>query len=125
MNLGRSFHELWFATGAANLGDGVVLFALPLLAIASGASPGQVALVTLLATLAWPVLGVVGGWLVDRLSARRVLFVSNLVRGLYLLGLAIAVLLGALQFWVVAVAAMLMAPTVSCSCCSARCREWS
>ena len=107
MNLGRPFNGLWFATGAANLGDGVVLFALPLLALASGASPGQVALVTLLATLAWPVLGVVGGWLVDKQSARRVLFVTNLVRGLYLVGLAVAVLLGALQFWVVAVAALL------------------
>ena len=52
MRLGRSFNGLWFATGAANLGDGVVLFALPLLALATGAADGLVALVTLLATLA-------------------------------------------------------------------------
>lgn len=107
MKLGRSFNGLWFATGAANLGDGVVLFALPLLALASGATDGLVALVTLLATLAWPIFGIHGGWLVDRLSARRVLFWANLIRGLYLVALAIAVLMGALSFWVIAVAAVL------------------
>lgn len=107
MNLGRPFNGLWLATGAANLGDGVVLFTLPLLALASGATDGLVALVTLLATLAWPVLGVVGGWIVDRASARRVLFWTNLIRGLYLVGLAAAVLLDYLEFWVVAVAAVL------------------
>ena len=107
MRLGRSFNGLWFATGAANLGDGVVLFALPLLALATGAADGLVALVTLLATLAWPVLGIVGGWIVDRASARRVLFWTNLIRGLYLVGLAVAVVFGYLEFWIIAIAALL------------------
>ena len=106
-NLGRPFNGLWFATAAANLGDGIVLFTLPLLAIAAGASDGLVALITTLATLAWPVFGIHGGWLVDRLSARRVLFWANLIRGLYLVGLAVVMLLGVLPFWVVAVAAVL------------------
>lgn len=105
--LGRSFGGLWFATGAANLGDGVVLFALPLLALASGASDGLVALVTTLATLAWPLFGIHGGWLVDHLGARRILFWANAVRGVYLVGLAVAMLFGELEFWVVAIAALL------------------
>ncbi|MGV8884764.1 MAG: MFS transporter [Microbacteriaceae bacterium] len=105
--MGRPFSGLWFATAAANLGDGVVLFTLPLLALAAGASDGLVALVTTLATLAWPVLGIHGGWLVDRLSAKRVLFWANLIRGLYLVSLAVVMLLGALPFWVVAMAAVL------------------
>jgi MFS family permease len=107
VKLGRPFNGLWFATGAANLGDGIVLFTLPLLALSSGARDGLVAVVTLLATLAWPVLGVLGGWIVDRASARRVLFWTNLARGLYLVGLAVAVALGYLPFWLIAAAAIL------------------
>jgi len=105
--LGRSFGGLWFATGAANLGDGIVLFSLPLLALSTGASDGLVALVTTLATIAWPVFGIHGGWIVDRASFRAVLWWVNLARGLVLVALAIAVAFGALQFWIVASAALL------------------
>ena len=37
LSLGRSFNALWFSTGASNLGDGMALFVLPLLALATGA----------------------------------------------------------------------------------------
>ena len=105
-SLGRSFNGLWFATGAANLGDGVVVFVLPLLALASGASDGQVALVTTLATIAWPLFGIHGGWIVDRSRFRSVLFWVNLVRGLALVGLGVSAAFGVVSFWLVAVAAL-------------------
>jgi Major Facilitator Superfamily len=87
----RAFRGLWFATGAANLGDGMTLFLLPLAALAVGASPAGVAAVTTVATLAWPVAGLLAGWLVDRADARRLLIGANLVR-------AFAVGVGALAF---------------------------
>jgi len=105
--LGSSFNGLWFATGTANLGDGIVLFSLPLLALSAGASDGLVALTITLATIAWPMFGIHGGWFVDRVGATRILRGANLVRGLALLGLAVAVAFGALSFWLVASVAVL------------------
>lgn len=77
----RSFRGLWFATGAANLADGMTLFLLPLLALAVGASAGGVAAVAAVATLAWPVFGMHAGWIVDRSDRRRLLLGANLARG--------------------------------------------
>ncbi|MEV4377530.1 MFS transporter [Streptosporangium sp. NPDC049644] len=88
--LGRSFNALWFGTGAANLGDGMALFVLPLLAIAVDASPGGVAAVTAALTLAWPVFGLHAGWIVDRVDRRTLLSGVNLVRALVLSGLTVA-----------------------------------
>ncbi|HEU4542652.1 MAG TPA: MFS transporter [Jiangellaceae bacterium] len=79
-SLGRSFNGLWFATGSANLADGMALFALPLLALASGASAGGVAAVTMVLTLAWPVFGLQAGWIVDRVDRRTLMSSVNLVR---------------------------------------------
>ncbi|MFD2356636.1 hypothetical protein ACFSTC_56355 [Nonomuraea ferruginea] len=79
-SLGRSFNGLWFGTGAANLGDGMALFALPLLALAVGASPGGVAAVTTALTLAWPLFGLHAGWIADRVDRRALLTGVNLAR---------------------------------------------
>ncbi|MFF3444573.1 MFS transporter [Streptosporangium sp. NPDC002721] len=108
VSLGRSFNGLWFGTGAANLGDGMVLFALPLLALASGASPGGVAAVTTALTLAWPVFGLHAGWIVDRVDRRSLLGGVNLVRALVLTGLTAGHLAGALSLPVILVAAALL-----------------
>ncbi|GAA4188321.1 hypothetical protein GCM10022252_23370 [Streptosporangium oxazolinicum] len=108
VSLGRSFNGLWFGTGSANLGDGMVLFALPLLALAVGASPGGVAAVTTALTLAWPVFGLHAGWVVDRVDRRLLLGGVNLVRALVLTGLTAGHLAGALSLPVILVAAVLL-----------------
>ncbi|WP_436760244.1 MFS transporter [Streptosporangium sp. V21-05] len=108
VSLGRSFNGLWFGTGTANLGDGMILFALPLLALASGASPGGVAAVTTALTLAWPVFGLHAGWIVDRADRRLLLGGVNLVRALVLTGLTAGHLAGALSLPVILVAAVLL-----------------
>ncbi|HEY8472140.1 MAG TPA: MFS transporter [Natronosporangium sp.] len=106
--LGRSFHGLWAATGAANLGDGMALFALPLLALATGASAGGVAAVTVALTLAWPVAGLPAGWFVDRVDRRRLLAGANLTRAAVLAGLAVAYLTGTLSLPLILLAAWLI-----------------
>lgn len=92
-SLGRPFHVLWLATGAANLADGMIRFLFPVLALAVGASPGGVAAVTAAITLAWPLFGLHAGWLVDRADRRVLLTSVNFVRAL-VLGLVAALYAG-------------------------------
>ncbi|WP_061290344.1 MFS transporter [Herbidospora cretacea] len=106
--MGRSFHALWFGTGAANLGDGIALFVLPLLALGVGASPGGVAAVTAALTLAWPVFGLHAGWIVDRVDRRLLLGGVNLGRAALLAGVAAALLTGTLSLELLLGAAVLL-----------------
>ncbi|WP_158602853.1 MFS transporter [Jiangella rhizosphaerae] len=108
VSLGRSFNGLWFGTGAANLGDGMALFVLPLLAIAVDASAGGVAAVTAALTLAWPVFGLHAGWIVDRLDRRALLSTVNAVRGVVLGGVTAAFLTDVLSLPLILVAAVLL-----------------
>ncbi|MBB5787764.1 MFS transporter [Jiangella mangrovi] len=108
VSLGRSFNGLWFGTGAANLGDGMALFVLPLLAIAVGASAGGVAAVTAALTLAWPVFGLHAGWIVDRVDRRTLLAVVSAVRGLLLAGVTAAFVTDVLSLPLILVAAVLL-----------------
>lgn len=108
VSLGRSFNGLWFGTGAANLGDGMALFVLPLLAIAVDASAGGVAAVTAALTLAWPVFGLHAGWIVDRVDRRTLLSVVNALRGLLLAGVTAAFVADALSLPLILAAAVLL-----------------
>ncbi|WP_162605921.1 MFS transporter [Jiangella aurantiaca] len=108
VSLGRSFNGLWFGTGAANLGDGMALFVLPLLAIAVDASAGGVAAVTAALTLAWPLFGLHAGWIVDRVDRRTLLSAVNAARGLVLGGVTAAFLADVLSLPLILVAAVLL-----------------
>ncbi|WP_448003435.1 MFS transporter [Agromyces bauzanensis] len=88
-----TFRWLWFGAGAANLGDGLVLTALPLIALGAGASPGEIALVTTLMTLAWPVFGLHAGWIVDRIPVPGLLVLANVGRVAAVATLAIGIAL--------------------------------
>ncbi|MGI5268343.1 MFS transporter [Nonomuraea sp. CA-218870] len=107
-SLGRSFNGLWFGTGASNLADGMALFVLPLLALAIGASPGEVAAVTTALTLAWPLFGLHAGWIVDRVERRALLTGVSLARAAVLAGLTAAHLTGALSIPLILLAAVLL-----------------
>ncbi len=108
VSLGRSFNGLWFGTGAANLGDGMALFVLPLLALAVDASAGGVAAVAAALTLAWPVFGLHAGWIVDRVDRRALLSTVNAVRGLVLGGVTAAYVADVLSLPLILVAAVLL-----------------
>lgn len=108
VSLGRSFNGLWFGTGAANLGDGMALFVLPLLALAVDASAGGVAAVAAALTLAWPLFGLHAGWIVDRVDRRALLSTVNAVRGLVLGGVTAAYVADVLSLPLILVAAVLL-----------------
>jgi MFS family permease len=105
---GRDFAALVAATGAANLADATFLLALPLLALGLSASPGQVAVITVLLTAAWPVFGLPAGLIADRLDRRRLVMVVNAARAVILLALALLVVAGKLAMVWIWVAAFLL-----------------
>lgn len=64
--LGPGFRRLWWSSTISNIGDGVVLAALPLVAAEVSRHPAAVAGVTVAATLPWLVFGLLAGVVVDR-----------------------------------------------------------
>lgn len=92
--LGRDFWALWTAAVSSNLGDGIRITALPLLAAALTTSPTAVAGVTAASFLPWLVFGPVGGAIGDRSDRRRLVIAVNLVRAVGVAAFALAVATG-------------------------------
>ncbi|WP_241992911.1 MFS transporter [Cryobacterium frigoriphilum] len=91
MSLGRPFRALWTASAASNLADGIAFVSMPLLAAALTDDPRLVAgLATTYALVRLLVALPIGVW-VDRIDRRTMLIVANLIRGLVVVGLAVAV----------------------------------
>jgi predicted MFS family arabinose efflux permease len=96
---GRDFRPLWVGDTFSQFGTQVGLVVLPLLAVSAlGADEFGMGLLATVASLAFLVIGLpVGAW-VDRMRKRDVLVWADLVRGLALLTLPAAWLLGVLSF---------------------------
>jgi MFS family permease len=90
MSLGRNFNKAMVASGFANLADGVLWVALPLLAVELTRSPLLIAGITVAARLPW-LLAPVAGAFADRLDRRQSMVRVNLVRFVLLGSLALAV----------------------------------
>lgn len=99
------FRLLWSSTAASNLADGMALVLLPLVALDGGADAGGVALIAVALTLAWPVLGLHAGWIVDRFPKRAILAAGNAMRALAFGALAVGVMVGSVPLWAVLVTA--------------------
>jgi MFS family permease len=78
--LGAPFLLLFTASTASNLGDGVLLAAVPLLARRLSDDPLIVSSVTVAATLPWLLFGLAAGAVVDRSDRRRSMVISDVVR---------------------------------------------
>ncbi|MEV0561425.1 MFS transporter [Dactylosporangium sp. NPDC050588] len=89
--LGWRFHTLWAATASANLADGVVLVALPLIALRFTNEPALVAGVRVAGTLPWLVFGLFAGVILDRLDRRKLMVGVTSLRGLALGAAAVVV----------------------------------
>jgi MFS family permease len=92
--LGASFAKLWLAQGVSNLGDGVYLTALPLLAATLTRDPFTVSAVMFAEWLPWLLFGLVAGALLDRWDRQRVMWMVDAARLVAVGGLAAAVLVG-------------------------------
>ncbi len=89
--LGGRYWRLWAASTGSNLGDGVMLAALPLLAARLTRDPAAVAGVTVAAFLPWLLFGLFAGVIADRLDRRAIMWITDAGRAVVLVGLAAAV----------------------------------
>ena len=92
VRLGASYVRLWSAATVSNLGDGVTLAALPLLAASLTRSPTSIAAISLAGTLPWLLFALISGALADRLDRKRTMVLVDGFRMLVMAGLAILVL---------------------------------
>jgi MFS family permease len=88
-----AFRRLLAASGLSNLGDGVRMAGLPLLAASLTRDPIAFSAVAVAGSLPWLLLSLPAGVLVDRVDRRRLMVAANLWRGgvLALLGTLVAI----------------------------------
>lgn len=108
VSLGMPFWRFWTAAALANVGDGIRLAALPLLAASLTDDPVGVSIVAAAQFVPWLVAGLLAGSLADRRPPRQLIAVADAARALVLLALVVTIVIGWANVWLVAVAAFLL-----------------
>lgn len=104
-SLGSGFRALFVGSLVSNLGDGLRLAALPLLATSLTDSPLLISAVAAAQYLPWLTFAPFGGALVDRWVRRRTILVTQAWRGVLLTALALLVWTGHAEIWQVCLVA--------------------
>ena len=107
-DLGPAFSSLLSAAFVTNIGDGMRLAAMPLLATSLTDSPLYISTLTAAQYLPWIVWAPFGGVIVDRAERRRLILVTQTWRALLMLVLAIAILADVASMWQLIVVAFLI-----------------
>jgi Na+/melibiose symporter-like transporter len=107
--LPRNFRLLWGATALSNLGDGLRLVALPLLATSVTSDPRLIAGVTVAQRLPWLLFILPGGALADRFDRRLLRMRLDLARAVVMGVLVAAIVLDQVSIVVIFVVAALLA----------------
>lgn len=113
--LGPSFRWLWGSSLVANVGDGILLAAGPLLVTTLTREPFAVAFATFVQWLPAVIVGVPAGAIVDRVDRRRLAIVVNVVRAAVLGTLAATIATGVVSLPILYVALFLLASAESFS----------
>ncbi|WP_436762719.1 MFS transporter [Streptosporangium sp. V21-05] len=100
-SLGPAYHRLWLATALSNLGDGIRMAALPLLAAVMSSDPVVVAGVAVAGQSPWLIFGLFAGAVVDRYDQRRLTVLVDVARVLLLLVLVVSLAFGVANIAVV------------------------
>ena len=106
--LTSAYWRLWTASTVSNLGDGVDIAALPLLAATLTRDPRLVAGMGVAFTLPWLLFALPAGAIVDRLDRRRVMYRVNLVRTALVAVIALSVATGSASIWMLYAIALAM-----------------
>ncbi|MEV5882438.1 MFS transporter [Streptomyces sp. NPDC052020] len=89
--LGKRYWTLWSSATLANLGDGMRIVALPLIAYSVSDDPVDITLIAVFAALPGLLVGPLAGVMVDRLDRRGVIAVAHGLRALLVLAFALLV----------------------------------
>lgn len=106
--LGPDYVRLWLATAVSNVGDGVRLTALPLLAATTTRQPLAIAGVMFAAKLPWLLFSLHAGAIVDRVDRRRLMVGTNIARALVMSSLALVLINGSHAIWALYAVALLL-----------------
>lgn len=102
----RDFSLLFGGSAISAIGDQFTLVALPWLVLKLSNDPGALGLVLAVMALPRAAFMLIGGAVVDRMSPRRVLLVSRAVNAAFVTLLAVLVLSGGIQMWMLYVIAV-------------------
>lgn len=104
--LGPAYWRLLAGSAISNLGDGVLVVALPLLAAQITDNPLSVGLISVFFTIPWLLLAIPAGAVIDRADRRTVLVVADLFRAALVGLLAIAAAVDGVHLWMLWVLAL-------------------
>ena len=108
MTLGPRFRRLWTASATSNVGDGLFMTAVPLLAASLTRDPLLVSGVTASLFLPWLLFALPGGALVDRMDRRLAMARTGWFRSLVLGGLTLTVVFDVVNIGIVYLAVFLL-----------------
>lgn len=108
-SLPTQFKLLWGAIGLSNIGDGLRIVALPLLATSVTDDPRLIAGVTVAERLPWLVFILPGGAWADRFDRRRLRMGIDTLRAIVMGALVLLVVLDSVSIWIVFLVAALLA----------------
>jgi MFS family permease len=97
--LGMNYWRLWTASAISNLGDGVLLAALPVLAARVTDNAAAIGLIMTLMSLPWLLLALPAGAIADRADRRRVMISADLSRALLVGAFACVAAFSDVQMW--------------------------
>ena len=103
--LSPDFGKLFGAASVSNLGDGIMVAALPLLVAELTRDPLAVAGSTIAATLPWFLLALLAGAVADRVNRRTAMVSADVLRATVVAALATAVLTDSLNLPIIYIAA--------------------
>lgn len=92
--LGADFHRFWGAGVFTNLADGMLVVALPLIAVSLTRDPLLISGLTAARFLPWLLLAPLSGALIDRVHRMRAMVVSNTLATLVMVALLLALATG-------------------------------
>jgi MFS family permease len=103
--LGSAYWHLWWASAISTTGDGILVTALPLLAVTITRNPLMISLVTAAEFLPWMLLSLPIGVLVDRHDRATLMWRAQVLQGIVIAALALLVVARWADIAVLAVAA--------------------
>ncbi|MCU1358881.1 MAG: transporter [Ilumatobacteraceae bacterium] len=101
-----AYWRLWFASGISNLGDGVFVVALPLLAARLTRDAVAISVVSAAAMLPWLIVSLPAGALIDRWDRKHIMVSADSIRALIVGALAVLVAFDAVHIWMLCVVAV-------------------